>query len=225
MYNRAMVYPVERVVINCGFGVRGPWAAGYHPGIDYDANVGTPLFATKSGRVQFVGMYGGWGQDYGYHVIIRSWHGYRFIDHIYAHCSAYSVRVGQKVATGERIATSGNSGNTTGPHLHYEERHYPYGYFNHHNPLLPYWAKPVPKPWIRLRKLKPGMKNLQIAKLKRALNKEFPKMTPLKGRAWTQDLQNRYKLYQERLGYKGKQADGIPGKSSLEKLGFRVRLK
>jgi hypothetical protein len=218
-----MVFPTERVYVNASFGVRGPWAAGYHPGIDYDATVGTPIYSTKRGTVRYVGTYGGWGQDYGLHIIIRSWHVYRFIDHLYAHCSSSYVRTGQKVNTKQLIGRSGDTGRITGPHLHYEERHFPYGYYNHHNPVLPYWDPPPPKPSISLRKVRPGKKNRHVLRLKRRMNKYFPKMKPLRGFTFTEEMQQRYKQIQENFGYSGKNANGIPGRETLEKLGFRVK--
>jgi murein DD-endopeptidase MepM/ murein hydrolase activator NlpD len=214
-----MVYPVKNPHVNCGFGVRGSWAAGYHPGIDYDASIGTRIYATKSGTVQFVGTYNGYGQDYGYHIIIKSWHKGRFITHLYAHTSRSYVRPGQKVTTGQVIGLSGNTGRTFGAHLHYEERHAPYGYYNHHNPVLPMWS---PLPVISLSKVQPGKRNLHVRKLKRRLNRYFPKQKKLYGLKFGKELQARYALYQRIIGYKGKQADGRPGRASLERLGFRV---
>lgn len=215
-----MVYPVERVKINCGFGVRGSWAAGYHPGIDYDANTGTRIYATKGGRVQFIGTYNGYGQDYGHHIIIKSWHKYRNITHLYAHMSTSFVLPGQRVKAGQVIGLSGNTGRTSGPHLHYEERHYPYGYYNHHNPVLPQWS---PDPIISVSKAQPGKRNLHVLKLKRRMNKYYPKRTPLKGLKFGEELRKRYAEYQRNLGYKGSAADGRPGWESLRKLGFRVK--
>lgn len=214
-----MVYPVKRVYVNCGFGVRGPWAAGYHPGIDYDASVGTELFATKGGIVLFVGTYNGYGQDYGYHIIIKSWHLGRQITHLYAHTSKSYVYPGQSVATGQKIGLSGNTGRTSGPHLHYEERHSPFGYYNHHRPVLPEWK---PAATISVSKVQPGKRNLHVRRLKRRLNRYFPKKTKLYGLYFGKDLRERYAEYQRNLGYKGDAADGKPGWSSLKQLGFRV---
>ena len=214
-----MVYPVDRVYINAGFGVRGPWAAGYHPGIDYDASIGTRVYATKGGRVQFIGTYNGYGQDYGHHIIIKSWHKYRFITHLYAHMSNSFVMPGQRVKAGQVIGLSGNTGRTSGPHLHYEERHTPYGYYNHHNPVLPEW-NPAPK--ISISKVQPGKRNLHVRRLKRRLNRYVPKKKKLWGLKFGKGLQERYAEYQRSIGYRGKDADGRPGRASLKRLGFRV---
>lgn len=214
-----MVYPVEHVYINCGYGVRGPWAAGYHPGIDYDAVVGTKIFATKGGKVQFVGTYNGYGQDYGHHVIIKSWYKTRYVTHLYAHTSVTYILPGQRVKAGQALGLSGNTGNTTGPHLHYEERHSPYGYYDHYNPVLPEWS---PDPKISLAKVKPGKRNLHVLRLKKRMNAYYPKRTPLKGLLFGKELQEWYAEYQRHLGYKGSNANGVPGRESLKKLGFRV---
>lgn len=219
-----MSYPVSNVHINCGYGVRGPWAAGYHPGIDYDAQIGTRIYATKGGKVQFVGTYNGYGQDYGHHIIVKSFHKYRWVTHLYAHMSRSYVMPGQSVKVGQVLGLSGNTGRTSGPHLHYEERHFPYGYYNHHRPELPQWSPaPAPAPAISLSKLKPGKRNRNVLRLKLRMNKYFPKRTPLKGWKFGKELQERYAEYQRNLGYKGSNANGIPGKESLEKLGFRVK--
>ena len=91
---------------------------GRHPlGIDISMVVGTPLGAAMSGQVVFVG--GSSCCSYGYHVIIDHGGGY---ETLYAHLSEVYVSVGQWVSAGELIASSGNTGYSTGPHLHFEVR-------------------------------------------------------------------------------------------------------
>ena len=75
--------------------------------------VGTDIFATGNGVV----TYSGWRQGYGETVEID--HGFNYSTR-YAHCSKRLVRVGQKVKRGDVIARVGNTGKSTGPHLHYE---------------------------------------------------------------------------------------------------------
>ena len=87
-----------------------------HEGIDIIADVGSPVYATGNGRVDFEGHRGGYGltveldHGYGYHTI-------------YAHLSKILVKRGQKVTRGTQIAKTGDSGLSTGPHLHYEVEH------------------------------------------------------------------------------------------------------
>ena len=87
-----------------------------HPlGIDVAVPVGTPIVAASAGTVSFVG--GNPCCSYGYHVIIDNGSGY---ETLYGHLSAFAVKKGDKVAAGQRIASSGNSGLSTGPHVHFE---------------------------------------------------------------------------------------------------------
>jgi len=85
----------------------------FHEGMDFTAPVGTDIFATGNGIV----TYAGWRQGYGETIEID--HGFNYATR-YAHCSKLLVRVGQKVKRGDVIALVGNTGKSTGPHLHYE---------------------------------------------------------------------------------------------------------
>jgi len=85
----------------------------FHEGMDFSAPVGTDIFATGNGKV----IYSGWKQGYGETVEID--HGFNYTTR-YAHCSKRMVKVGQKVKRGDIIALVGNTGKSTGPHLHYE---------------------------------------------------------------------------------------------------------
>ena len=87
-----------------------------HYGIDFVTNIGTPVYAPGKGKVVFVGRKGGYGLE----VIIDHGYGYRTR---YAHLSKSLVKKGQHVTRGDLIAKTGNSGLTTGPHLHYEVSH------------------------------------------------------------------------------------------------------
>lgn len=84
-----------------------------HKGADFSANVGTPIYATGDGRVKLSGRHGGYGNT----VIIN--HGYGY-ETLYAHMSRIKVKRGQRVKRGDVIGYVGNSGLSTGPHLHYE---------------------------------------------------------------------------------------------------------
>lgn len=94
----------------------GPRWGRMHHGIDVAVNTGTPIRAAARGRVS----YAGWNGGYGNLVIID--HGNN-IETRYAHLSRITVKVGQYVNRGALIAYSGNTGNSTGPHLHFEIRH------------------------------------------------------------------------------------------------------
>lgn len=131
-----MVQPTQLNHVTMGFAVPGKhWAAGRHTGIDYRAPVGTKIHATRRGRVHYTG----YNSSYGRYVVIRSWHKNRFIHHYYCHLSKFRVRRGQRVGAGAVVGLSGATGNVTGPHLHYEERIRPFGYWNHQRPVLPQW--------------------------------------------------------------------------------------
>ncbi|MDR6977967.1 murein DD-endopeptidase MepM/ murein hydrolase activator NlpD [Streptomyces sp. 3330] len=91
------------------------WSKGYHTGVDFPVPTGTTVKAVKSGEV----VSAGWAGSFGYQVIIRHADG-RYSQ--YAHLSAISVRDGQSVGGGQRIGRSGSTGNSTGPHLHFEVR-------------------------------------------------------------------------------------------------------
>lgn len=103
--------------VSSGFGARQSKyqnVTGYHTGIDIAADLGTPIVASMEGIVELVSSEG----DYGKHVKIRCNNVYT----LYAHCSKIFVKEGQIVARGQKIANVGNTGNSTGPHLHFEIR-------------------------------------------------------------------------------------------------------
>jgi len=134
-----MTYPIAGGRLTCGYGVAGPWAAGYHPGRDYYAHW-NPVMATADAEVQSVGWSWVYGPDYGLLVVLQT----GSVRHLYAHLSEERVRVGQRVARGQVLGTSGVSGRATGPHLHYEERVYRYGYWDHRRPQFDVAAAPIP---------------------------------------------------------------------------------
>ncbi|MFO7171910.1 MAG: M23 family metallopeptidase [Bacillota bacterium] len=85
----------------------------FHTGIDIAADAGTPIRAARAGTVGFAG----WLHGYGNTVILDHPDGTRTL---YAHASRLEVREGKRVAQGEVIARVGSTGNSTGPHLHFE---------------------------------------------------------------------------------------------------------
>lgn len=85
----------------------------FHEGMDFSCDIGTPVYATADGIVKKAR----WESGYGYLITID--HGYGY-ETRYAHLKSFNVRAGQKVVRGEVIALSGNSGRSSGPHVHYE---------------------------------------------------------------------------------------------------------
>jgi hypothetical protein len=107
------VWPVKDVQVTSSFGRRG---TEYHEGVDLRASSGTPVHAAQSGVVLYSGSK---IRGYGKLVVIRHQKG---ISTIYAHNSRLMVVAGSKVERGQLIALSGNTGHSTGPHLHFEIR-------------------------------------------------------------------------------------------------------
>ena len=85
----------------------------FHEGMDFSANTGTEVYATGDGKVVSVGWESGYGKT------IEIDHGFGYVTR-YAHLNDYRVRRGQRVVRGEVIGEVGNTGKSTGPHLHYE---------------------------------------------------------------------------------------------------------
>ena len=109
------IYPVSGRV-SSSFGRRKApkkGASTYHKGMDFAVPTGTAIRATSGGVVTKAG----WGSGYGYVVYIRHPDGK---ESRYGHCSKVLVKAGQSVKQGEKIALSGNTGISTGPHLHFE---------------------------------------------------------------------------------------------------------
>jgi murein DD-endopeptidase MepM/ murein hydrolase activator NlpD len=90
------------------------WSKGYHTGVDYAVPVGTDVLAVADGKIENAS----WGSAYGTQLVQKLDGGW----FIYAHLSKALVKPGDKVVAGQVIAKSGNTGNSTGPHLHAEYR-------------------------------------------------------------------------------------------------------
>ena len=87
----------------------------FHEGLDFAANTGTPVYATGNGTVTVAK----WNSGYGNCIDIS--HGFNYVSR-YAHLSKMNVKPGQTVKRGDKIGEVGNTGKSTGPHLHYEVR-------------------------------------------------------------------------------------------------------
>lgn len=91
------------------------WSKGYHTGIDVACPEGTPVKATSDQVVQNAN----WGKSYGNQIVAKCADG-NFV--IYAHLSRVDVKPGASITKGQVIGLSGNTGNSSGPHLHFEKR-------------------------------------------------------------------------------------------------------
>lgn len=95
------------------------WSRGYHTGEDYAAPVGSLAVSPAWGRVVAVGVTS-WGSAYGTMVVVRKAGG-RY-DYAFCHLASAAVAVGSRVRPGAVVGRVGLTGNTTGPHLHFEAR-------------------------------------------------------------------------------------------------------
>lgn len=108
--------PVAGAAVGTAYKVAGSmWSSGYHTGVDFVVPTGTSLKAVGAGTV----VSAGWAGAYGNQVVIQLADG-RYAQ--YAHLSSLSVSSGQSVTAGQQIGLSGSTGNSTGPHLHFEIR-------------------------------------------------------------------------------------------------------
>ncbi|GAA2286921.1 hypothetical protein GCM10010145_67150 [Streptomyces ruber] len=114
------VTPVEDYTLSAGYAQAGSMWTSTHSGQDFAVPSGTPVLAAHGGTVVKAGGNGaGDGPAYGNAVVIKHSNG---TYSQYAHLSRIDVKAGQVVGTGQRIALSGNTGNSSGPHLHFEIR-------------------------------------------------------------------------------------------------------
>ncbi|MFF8939494.1 M23 family metallopeptidase [Streptomyces paradoxus] len=114
------VDPVKKYTLSASFAQNGGMWQSTHSGQDFAVPSGTQVVATHGGTVVKAGGNGaGDGPAYGNAVVIK--HGNGTYSQ-YAHLSKVTVRIGQIVKTGQEIAKSGNTGNSSGPHLHFEIR-------------------------------------------------------------------------------------------------------
>jgi murein DD-endopeptidase MepM/ murein hydrolase activator NlpD len=90
------------------------WSKGYHTGVDYAVESGTEIVAVADGKIESAN----WGKSYGIQAVQKVEGGWV----IYAHLSKLEIKSGDKVVKGQKIGLSGNTGNSSGPHLHFEMR-------------------------------------------------------------------------------------------------------
>ncbi|MEU0334947.1 M23 family metallopeptidase [Streptomyces sp. NPDC006193] len=114
------VDPVKKYTLSAGFAQSGSHWVAKHSGQDFAVPTGTEVVAAHGGTVVKAGPNGaGDGPAYGNAIVIK--HGSGLYSQ-YAHLSRIDVKIGQVVRTGQHIALSGSTGNSTGPHLHFEIR-------------------------------------------------------------------------------------------------------
>jgi murein DD-endopeptidase MepM/ murein hydrolase activator NlpD len=133
---RPWVAPVEEYRLTAGFGNGGEHWAHRHTGQDFAVPIGTPVRAVGLGKVVHVTC----GGAFGIEIVIKQSGGYYTQ---YAHLAAVTVVPGDRVSTGQCIGQSGTTGNSTGPHLHFEVR------------VTPQFGSAIdPVPWLRARGVK-----------------------------------------------------------------------
>lgn len=110
----SLIRPVSGI-ISSRFGVRSSIRSSAHTGLDIATSTGTPIQAAASGTVTFSGYKG----SYGNMIVITHANG---VQTYYGHCSQLYVSAGTSVSQGQTIAAVGSTGNSTGPHLHFEVR-------------------------------------------------------------------------------------------------------
>jgi murein DD-endopeptidase MepM/ murein hydrolase activator NlpD len=235
-----MANPVANVKVTQAWGKPNPrYQAKRHTGIDFGMAVGTQLFAITDGKVVDVSF----DKSYGNKVVIEYIvNGIKYQDW-YCHLTNAEVAKGATIKAGQAIAKSGNTGNSTGPHLHLETRVAPFRYGNDvAHPVLdiagiidpnapadrkinilqkvvatvkPQTATKV----VNLAELLAGQAD-DITLVQSALNEVIKANIKVTGK-YDAPTTAAYKKWQESLGYKGNDADGKAGKTSLAKLGNR----
>jgi murein DD-endopeptidase MepM/ murein hydrolase activator NlpD len=109
------MYPLQSRNITSRYGMRKDPFTGalqFHGGVDFRANIGTAVLASMDGVVSVVSH----NRIYGNYIIISHSNGYKTF---YAHLNSFNVRQGDRVARGRKIGEVGNTGYSTGPHLHF----------------------------------------------------------------------------------------------------------
>jgi murein DD-endopeptidase MepM/ murein hydrolase activator NlpD len=126
VFGRLFIFPT-RGRLSSRFGVRGDPITGvsrFHNGIDLANSIGTPVMATMSGKVSMLGF----NPNFGRYIILSHPEGFQTL---YGHLDSFLVRKGQRVKQGELIGLMGNSGYSTGSHLHFS-------IFNRGEPVDPF---------------------------------------------------------------------------------------
>jgi murein DD-endopeptidase MepM/ murein hydrolase activator NlpD len=115
----ALALPIKNGKVTTAYKKLGKmWSKGYHTGVDFAVAQGTDIVAVADGVI----VNSNWGKAYGVQLVQEIVHNNKKSWVIYAHLSKALVKIGDKVTKGQHIAESGNTGNSSGPHLHFEVR-------------------------------------------------------------------------------------------------------
>jgi murein DD-endopeptidase MepM/ murein hydrolase activator NlpD len=110
-----MALPIKNGKITTAYKKAGKmWSKGYHTGVDFAVPTGTPVLAVADGKIENAN----WGKSYGKQVVQKVAGGWV----IYAHLNAVRCKPGQTVKAGDIVGEVGSTGNSSGPHLHFEMR-------------------------------------------------------------------------------------------------------
>jgi murein DD-endopeptidase MepM/ murein hydrolase activator NlpD len=112
-----MALPIANGKITTAYKKKGKmWSKGYHTGVDFAVPSGTDILAVADGKIAPAN----WGKSYGTQLVQKIEGQDVWV--IYAHLSKALVKPGDSVVKGQHIGESGNTGNSSGPHLHFEAR-------------------------------------------------------------------------------------------------------
>jgi len=112
-----MGLPIKDGKITTAYGKKGKmWKSGYHTGVDFAVPQGTDILAVVDGTVANAN----WGKAYGTHIVQKIAGKDEWV--IYAHLTKSLVKIGDTLTKNQHIGESGNTGNSSGPHLHFEAR-------------------------------------------------------------------------------------------------------
>jgi len=117
-----MGLPIKNGKITTPYNKKGKmWKSGFHTGVDFAVVEGTDIIAAVEGKV----LANNWGKAYGNQIIVEHGLHSKKVWMIYAHLSKVLVKAGDRIEKGQLIGKSGNTGNSSGPHLHFEVRNKP----------------------------------------------------------------------------------------------------
>lgn len=232
-----MANPLEQMVVTQPYGKPNPrYKAKFHTGADLRAKVGSKLFAIADSKVQAILN----DESYGLVTVLEYIvDGITYFDW-YCHTSKQDLAVGQIIKEGTLIGLSGNTGNSDAPHLHLETRVAPNRYGNVvAHPILSKTIAGYVHPQAPKDKFPTGIKKViasvkpqttatKIVNLRELLAGQADDISLVQSALnikvtgkWDTATTTAYKKWQESLGFKGKDADGKPGKTSLARLGTK----